>query len=383
MEEMSEELSLAMEYLEQEKGIDKSKLISAIKAALVSAVRKVLGFKKEEIEVQFDSSQGIFRVFCNGEEIDSAELGRIAAQTAKQVIMQKLREAEIETVYEEYKDRVGDIVTGTVNRVEKGNVILELEKAEALLPKSEQPKRELYRQGQKIKVLIIEVRKSGKGPQVIVSRNRVELVKKLFEIEVPEIQQGIVEIVSIAREPGERTKIAVTSKDPNVDSVGSCVGMKGIRVKNIVQELEGEKIDIIRYTPDVEEYIKAALSPAQISEIKIFPQAKRALVILEKEQLSLAIGKHGQNVRLASQLTGWEIDVRSPEDLEEKSPLRELEGVGPKLSRILLEAGYSSIESIAQAEDEELAKIEGIGMRTAKRIIEAAQRYLEEKKCQE
>jgi N utilization substance protein A len=379
---MNEELLLAMEYLEQEKGIEKDKLIDAIKSALISAVRRVLNLEREGIEVEFDSKKGGFRVLCDGKEVDSAELGRIAAQTAKQVITQKLHEAEMETVYDEYKDRIGEIVSGTVNRVERGNVIVELDKAEAFLPKSEQPKQEAYRQGQKLKALVIEVKKQGRGPQVILSRTRVELVKKLFQLEVPEIQNGVVEIIAIAREPGERTKIAVNSKDKNVDSVGSCVGMKGIRVKSIVQELEGEKIDIIRYSSDSAELIKVALSPAEVSKVKLFPKEKKALVILDKTQLSLAIGKHGQNVRLASQLTGWDIDVRSPEDLEEKSPLRELEGIGPKLSRILIEAGYSNIESLAKASVDELSQVEGLGARTARRIVIEAKKYIKEKKCQ-
>jgi len=256
---MSEELILALEYLEQEKGIDKEKLIQAVEAALLSAARRVLGAKKEDLDVKFDPTSGDIKVFLNGEEVSSHELGRIAAQTAKQVIMQKLKEAEKETVYEEYKDRVGDVLLATVHRKERGDVIMELEKAEALLPRSEQPRGEVYRQGQKMKVLVIDVRKTGRPPQIVVSRKSPQLVRKLFEIEVPEIQEGLVEIVAIAREAGERTKIAVHSRQENVDPVGSCVGMKGTRVKNIVEELGGEKIDIIRYSEDPKEFIKSAL----------------------------------------------------------------------------------------------------------------------------
>lgn len=377
---MSEELILALEYLEQEKGIDKEKLIQAVEAALLSAARKVLGAQKEDLDVKFDPASGDIKVFLKGKEVSSHELGRIAAQTAKQVIMQKLKEAEKETVYEEYKDRVGDVLLATVHRKERGDVIMELEKAEALLPRSEQPRGETYRQGQKMKVLVIEVRKSGKPPQIIVSRKSPQLVRRLFEIEVPEIQEGLVEIVALAREAGERTKIAVHSKQENVDPVGSCVGMKGTRVKNIVEELGGEKIDIIRYSEDPKEFIKSALNPAQISEIKLFPEEKKALVIVNKDQLSIAIGRHGQNVRLASHLTGWEIDVRSPEELREESPLREIEGIGPKLAELLSKAGYDSVEKIANAEIEDLKKIEGIGERTAQRVIASAKEYLEKKK---
>jgi N utilization substance protein A len=376
---MSEELILALEYLEQEKGIDKEKLIQAVEAALLSAARKVLGAQKEDLDVKFDPASGDIKVFLKGEEVSSHELGRIAAQTAKQVIMQKLKEAEKETIYEEYKDRVGDVLLATVHRKERGDVIMELEKAEALLPRSEQPRGETYRQGQKMKVLVIDVKKSGKPPQIIVSRKTPQLVKRLFEIEVPEIQEGLVEIVALAREAGERTKIAVHSKQENVDPVGSCVGMKGTRVKNIVEELGGEKIDIIRYSEDPKEFIKSALNPAQISEIKLFPEEKKALVIVNKDQLSIAIGRHGQNVRLASHLTGWEIDVRSPEELREESPLREIEGIGPKLAELLSKAGYDSVEKIANAGIEELKKIEGIGERTAQRVIASAKEYLKKK----
>lgn len=376
---MNEELLLALEYLEQEKGIDKEKLIAAVEAAMISAAKKVLGAKKEDIEVKFDLETGDMKVFLQGKEVKSQELGRIAAQTAKQVIMQKLREAEKETIYEEYKDRVGDVLLGMVHRVERGNVILELEKAEAILPRSEQARGDVYKSGQKLKVLVIEVKRSGKPPLVVVSRKRPEFVKRLFEIEVPEIQEGLVEVISIAREAGERTKIAVRSKEENVDPVGSCVGMKGIRVKNIVEELGGEKIDIIRYSEDPQEFIKASLNPAQVKEIKLFQGEKKALVIVEKEQLSIAIGKHGQNVRLASQLTGWEIDVRSPEELGKESPLLKVEGIGPKLAEMLSKAGYGSVEKIANATVEELTKIEGIGERTASRIISAAKAHMERK----
>ena len=376
---MSEELILALEYLEQEKGIDKEKLIQAVEAALLSAARRVLGAKKEDLDVKFDPTSGDIKVFLNGEEVSSHELGRIAAQTAKQVIMQKLKEAEKETVYEEYKDRVGDVLLATVHRKERGDVIMELEKAEALLPRSEQPRGEVYRQGQKMKVLVIDVRKTGRPPQIVVSRKSPQLVRKLFEIEVPEIQEGLVEIVAIARGAGERTKIAVHSRQDNVDPVGSCVGMKGTRVKNIVEELGGEKIDIIRYSDDPKEFIKSALNPAQISEIKLFPEEKKALVIVSKDQLSIAIGRHGQNVRLASHLTEWEIDVRSPEELREESPLRDLTGIGPKLAEILSKAGYDTVEKIASAEVEDLKKIEGIGDRTAHRVIGSAREYMKEK----
>ena len=376
---MNEELLSALEYLGQEKGIDKEKLIDAIESAMLTAAKKVLHVEKEDLEIRFDVNTGDIKVHIEGRDVMSQQLGRIAAQTAKQVIMQKLREAEKETVYDEYKDKAGDILTGVVNRVERGDIILELEKAEALLPRSEQGRGEVYRQRQRLKVFVLEVKKTGKPPLVIVSRRRSELIKRLFEIEVPEIQEGLVEIVAIAREAGERTKIAVHSKQENIDPVGSCVGMKGIRVKNIVDELGGEKVDIIRYSEDLSEYIKAALNPAQISKIKLFKKEKKALVIVPKDELSIAIGKHGQNVRLASQLTCWEIDVRSPEELGEESSLLKIDGIGPKVAETLGMAGYTSVEKIAGSSVKELTKVEGIGVRTASRIIDIAKVYLKNK----
>ncbi len=373
---MNDELLLALEYLGQEKGIDKDKLISAIEVAMITAAKKVLHVEKEDLVVKFDVDSGDIKVTLQGKEVRSQGLGRIAAQTAKQVIMQKLREAEKETVYEEYKDSVGDVLLGTVHRIEHGDVILELEKSEAVLPRSEQARGELYRPQQKLKVFVVEVKKSGKSPLVIVSRKRIDLVRKLFELEVPEIQEKIVEIVAIAREAGERTKIAMHSKQENIDPVGSCVGMKGIRVKNIVGELGGEKVDIIRYSEDPAEYIKSALSPAQISEVKIFKKDKKALVVVPKDQLSIAIGRHGQNVRLASQLTSWEIDVRSPEELGETSPLLDVEGIGAKLAEILAKSGYDNVEKLVRASIDDLIKIDGIGERTAKRIIDSAKVHL-------
>ncbi|MDP8253321.1 MAG: transcription termination factor NusA [Candidatus Kaelpia aquatica] len=376
---MNEELLLALEYLGQEKGIDQSKLIDAIEVAMVTAAKKVFHVEREDLDIKFDIESGDMKVYLKGEEVVSQKLGRIAAQTAKQVIMQKLREAEKETIYDEYKDRVGDVLTGMVHRLEYGDVIVQLDKAEAILPRSEQGRGESYRQRQKLKVYVLEVKKSGKPPLVIVSRRRSELIRRLFEIEVPEIQDKTVEIVAIAREAGERTKIAVRSNQESVDPVGSCVGMKGVRVKNIVDELGGEKIDIIHYSDKPAEYIKAALNPAQVSDIKIFKEQNKALVIVLKDQLSIAIGRHGQNVRLASQLTNWEIDVRSPEELSEESPLLKVKGIGPKIADVLSKSGYESVDILAKADFEVLKEIEGLGEKTAQKAIDAAKKYLKGK----
>jgi transcription termination/antitermination protein NusA len=310
---MSRELIAIIEQIEREKGIKKGVLISAVESALLSAVRRVIDVKpNEELEVKLDPENGEIHAYRNKEEITSVDFGRIAASAARQVIIQKIREAEKDVVFGEFQGKVGEIVSGTVYRFDKGNIIVDmLGKAEGVLLKSEQTPKEENRQGQRIRSLILEVKKDNRGPQIILTRKHQNFVKKLFELEVPEIYEGIVEIKSISRQPGERTKIAVWSKDEKVDSVGACVGMRGGRVKNIVNELSGEKIDIVRYSDDIREYIKASLLPAEVSEIKLDKASKRAEVIVADDQLSLAIGKHGQNVRLASRLVGWELDVRT------------------------------------------------------------------------
>lgn len=322
---MGQELLAIIDQIEREKGIKKEVLIEAVQSALLSAARKVLDIKPdEEIKIELDQNTGKIRTFKDGKEITSIDFGRIAASTARQVIIQKIREAEKEVVFNEFQGRVGEIVSGTVYRFEKGNIIVDLlGKTEGILLKREQSPQEDFKVGQRIQAYVAEVRKDIKGPQIILSRTHPNLVKKLFELEVPEIYEGIVEIKSIARQPGERTKIAVWSKNEKVDSVGACVGMRGNRVRNIVNELHGEKIDIVRYHDDIREYIKAALSPAKIAEIKLDKDKSRAEVIVDDDQLSLAIGKHGQNVRLACRLMGWELDIRTKAMAEEKKKEKE------------------------------------------------------------
>jgi N utilization substance protein A len=347
---------------------------------------------EEELTVIFDAKTGKIKATLNNKEIENIDFGRIAAQTAKQVIMQKLREAEKEVVFNEFQGRVGEIVSGTVYRFEKGNIIVDLlGKAEGILLKREQSPKEEFRQGQRIRAYVVEVRKENRGPQIVLSRTHPNLVKKLFELEVPEIYEGIVEVKAIARQAGERTKIAVWSKNEKVDSVGACVGMRGNRVRNIVNELNGEKIDIVRYNDDTKEYIKAALSPANISEIKLDKEHTRAEVLVEDDQLSLAIGKHGQNVRLASKLIGWELDIRTKEKLaqekeagkeeitEEKGiSLRELSGVGEKTLENLSAGGFKTVEDILKADISELTKIKGIGEKKAQKLIEEAKKMKSE-----
>ena len=291
---MNGELLAVLDHIEREKGIKREILISAVETALVSAARKVLGPKaQDDISVKLDPATGDIKVFQGRKKIDSDEFGRIAAQTAKQIIIQKIREAERDVIFNDYSTRVGTVISGSVHRFEKGDIIVDLGRTEAVLPKKEQIPRETYKQGERVRAYVLDVKRTGRGPQIILSRTHPGLVKRMFELEVPEIIEGIVEIKAIAREAGERTKIAVWSKDSKVDSLGACVGMRGSRVKEIVRELHGEKIDIIKWNEDSAEFIAASLSPAQISKIKIDKENKKVEVIVEDDQLSLAIGKKG------------------------------------------------------------------------------------------
>lgn len=392
---MNGELLAVLEHMEREKGIKKEILIEAVEQALVSAVKRIVDVKPGlEIKVALDRDTGKIKAFAGEEEIRSEDFGRIAASTAKQVIIQKIREAEKDVIFNEFNAKVGEIVSGTVYRFEKGNIIVDLMgKTEGVLPKSEQIPQEEFRQGQRVSAYLCEVRKEAKGPQIILSRANPNFVRKLFELEVPEIYEGVVEVRAISRAPGERTKIAVWSKDEKVDSVGSCVGMRGARVKNIVTELHGERIDIVRYSEDTHAYIGASLSPAEISEIRLDKVNKKALVVVNQDQLSLAIGKHGQNVRLASKLTGWDLDIRTKEQIaqaqeaqeeakkiaaevtkEKAVSLDELSGVGEKTKSSLIEAGFLDVKAVANASVESLTKIKGIGEQKAKKLIAGAKK---------
>jgi N utilization substance protein A len=326
---LNKELITALKELEREKGIDLDVLIEGLKIALVSAYKK--NYKASfNARVNFDLNSGEIKVFKVLED-DEAEkegvveidvtpenFGRVAAQTAKQVITQKIKEAEREVMYNEFKERVGDMVIGIVQQHDARWTLVDLGKVEALLPPNEQVPGERYRHGERIKCYIVEVKKTSKGPQVIVSRTHSGLIKKLFELEVPEIYEGIVTIKSISREAGHRTKIAVSSSERNVDPVGACVGPKGSRVRMVVDELAGEKIDIVQYSDDVVTYIKNALSPAKVIKVLTDEETKFALVVVPNEQLSLAIGRDGQNARLAAKLTYWKIDIKSENQYQEE-----------------------------------------------------------------
>lgn len=369
---MSQELLNTLQYIEKEKSIKKEVLLEALRAALLSACRKTFP-NSEDYDVQINPRTGDIQLFEKGKEIQSTDFGRIAAQTAKQVIIQKIREAERESVFNEFTRKEGDIATGTVHWMDQKRIIVDFGKTEGILPAREQSPNDQYRQGDTIKVYVLEVKKTDRGPEVIVSRAHANFVKKLFELEVPEIHDGIVEIKSVAREVGSRTKIAVISHDAKVDCVGSCVGMRGQRVKNIVREVGGEKIDIVRWSEDPEAYIKSALSPAELAEMKLNREAKAAEIFVAEDQLSLAIGKKGQNVRLASKLVGWTLDIRST---SQKIPLSSLEGIGEKTEELLRAAGITSVKDLLKSTPEELAKIEGIGPKTAEKIIQSAHKAI-------
>lgn len=357
-----------LDNIQREKNVKKEILLGALQAALLSACRKTFP-NPDKMDVQIDPETADIKLFEDGKEVFRADFGRIAAQTAKQVIIQKIREAERESIFQDFTAKEGSIATGSIHWVDQKMAIIDLGKTEGILPAREQSPNDDYRQGETIKVYVLEVKKTDRGPEVIVSRAHPHFVKKLFELEVPEIRDGIVEIKSVAREVGSRTKIAVWSGDSKVDCVGSCVGMRGQRVKNIVREVAGEKIDIVRWNEDPEQYIRSALSPAELAEVRLNKQAKEAEIFVGDDQLSLAIGKKGQNVRLASKLTGWKIDIKSS---SQKIPLSSLKGIGQKTEELLRAGGITSLKDLLKASPEALAKIEGIGIKTAEKLIQSA-----------
>lgn len=369
-------LKQAIEQIVKEKGIDRQVVVEAMEQAVLSAANKKYR-NTRNLEAHFNPDTGEVELFeyvvvveevqdsyteisldearemdpeCEvgdelGEKIDSGDFGRIAAQTAKQVIIQKVREAERETVFNEYKDRQWEIVTGQVRRFERGDLLIDLGRAEAILPSKEQMPREVYRPGDRIRAMITDVGMTTKGPQIVLSRTHPQMLAKLFESEVPEISEGIVEIVNVVRDPGSRAKIAVASNDRDVDPVGACVGMRGSRVQNVVSELRGEKIDIIPWSGDMARFVCNALSPAQVTKVFMDEEQRTLEVIVPDDQLSLAIGKRGQNVSLAARLTGCRIDIRSEsKDVDEAEELD----------------GFSSYDGTQVDEQEEAAEAEPV-----------------------
>jgi len=318
--------------------------------------------------------------------MDTDTFGRIAAQSAKQVIMQRLKEAERDIVYDDFKDRRGEIINGIVQRFDRGAIIVNLGRTEAELPGKEQVPKESYKQGDRIRAYILDVKQFSRGPQIILSRTHPNFVAVLFENEVPEISEGIVQIIQVAREPGARTKIAVASRDVDVDPVGACVGMKGRRVQAVVQELRGEKIDIVTWDPDAAKFICNALAPAEIIRVIVDEENRSMEVVVPDDQLSLAIGKRGQNVRLASKLTGWKLDVINESQYNQAlkdgyKSLLQLPGVGEKRASDLYQEGFRSARDLASAAIEDLVAVDGISEKRAAKLIENAAEYIHEEKA--
>jgi len=406
---MNGELLQVLEYIEREKGIARDTILEAVESSLLSASRKTLP-TAQDLSVQIDRDTGDIHVFADmlvvpddsseltdsiplqdaiaidggakvGEyvraEVTPHDFGRIAAQTAKQVIIQRLREAERTLVFDEFKDRLGTLVNGVVRRHSYGAIIVDLGRAEAILPAREQSSGERYPMGSRVSVYITEVKDVLKGPEIIVSRTHPGLVERLFELEIPEITDGIVQVKGIAREAGHRTKIAVHSTDDKVDPVGACVGLRGARVKNVVRELNGEKIDIIKWSEDVATYVQNGLSPAKLKKVEVNEAEKSVTVIVSEDQLSLAIGKRGQNARLTGKLVGWRVDIFSEEKMRQlreiqKQKVLSLPGVGEKALEVLGQAGYTTVDAIADASVEELEQLPGFGKASAEKIVNAA-----------
>lgn len=427
-------LNMVIEQVGKDKGIEKEVLTQTLEQAILTAAKKTFG-PNFELEAQYNPETGVvdlfqivqvvenvlnpgreidirearktgleselgdellFQVFYRPEDAEKAEdqdkrygdmlgiktyrkgFGRIAAQTAKQVIIQRVREAERENVFNEYKDRKSELITGIVRRFERGNIIVDLGRAEAILPVREQVPRESYRAGDRVVAYVLDIDKGARGPQIILSRTHKGLLDKLFEMEVPEIYEKIVRIESSAREPGSRSKIAVSSRDSDVDPVGACVGMKGSRVQAVVQELRGEKIDIVPFDDDPARFVCNAIAPAEVSRVLIDAENHTMELIVPDDKLSLAIGKKGQNVRLASQLTGWKIDIHSESkvrELEEQAKrlLASINGVSEDLADTMFKLGWRSAEELAKADPQELVAIPGLGgIEVAQRIIDGA-----------
>jgi transcription termination/antitermination protein NusA len=355
--------------------------------ALKNVVKKVSDAK---MEISLAEAKGVDKEAEVGDEIEInigfEEFGRNAILAAKQILIQRVREAEKEKVYEQYKDKVGELVTGTVQQIDKGNIIVNLGRTEAIVPHKEQIPKEKYRQGDRIRAYILDVQKTNKGPEITLSRATPGLLARLFELEVPEIFEKIIEIKAVAREPGERSKIAVSSADGRIDPVGACVGVRGVRVQSIVRELSNERIDVIPWNPDPEAFVSRALAPAKIVRIDMSEKRgeKEMTVVVEDDKLSLAIGKAGQNARLTAKLTGWKINIvgeteyRSRRKVEEglKVYVTELAGVGEKLKQKLAENGIETIQDLVHKSIEELTQIEGIGEKKAASILKAAEEYL-------
>ncbi len=370
-----QDLIRIIEGICRDKNIDREGFVADLESAMATAIRKA--FETEEVEVRLDPFTGAISASVRGRPVDMQTLGRIAAQTAKQVIIQRTRERERASIFEEFTERRGTIVTGTVTRIENGNLLVNLGRTEGFLPRSEQIPGETHQVGNRIRVLILDVREQPNQVKIILSRSHPDFISRLFELEVPEVAERIIEIRALAREAGYRTKVAVSSIDSKVDAVGACVGVRGSRIKNIVEELGGEKIDIVRWNESSQILIQNALKPAEIQEIALCLELGKATVVVAEDQLSLAIGKRGQNVRLAARLTKWDIDILTPaeynrnlENMEET--LRKVEGVDDLLIDKLIAIGCVSVADIDELGPDPLVKELEISPELAERIVEEA-----------
>jgi len=377
------ELLRIVDAIHREKNIDKEIVFEGIEAALVSAAKKHYG-EDEEIVVQIDRENGTISGSHNGEPLDPDEMAeRIGAQTAKQVMIQKIREAERDALYEEYAEQKDQLVTGIVQRYEGGTATVALTNTEAILPRSEQIPGETHHTNERVRATVFEVRKQGARVRIVLSRIRPHLVARLFEQEIPEITDGVIEVKAMAREPGYRTKVAVSSTDQRVDCVGACVGVRGNRIKNIVDELAGERIDIVRWSDDMQVLIPNALQPAEVEEVILCEMLGRAIVLVREDQLSLAIGRRGQNVRLASKLCGWDIEIMTREELDDQLEealvgFSSLEGVSEELADRLVGEGFLSYDDLSVIEPDDLMEMGSLPMEEVNRIIEQAEVKAEE-----
>jgi transcription termination/antitermination protein NusA len=416
------ELLQIADAVAREKSIDRSIVITAMEDAIAKAARSRYG-AETEVRAEIEPKTGDLKLTRHMLVVDAVEnpsnqitleearrhhpaaqvgdtiadplppleYGRIAAQSAKQVIVQKVREAERDRQYAEYKDRIGDIVNGIVKRVEYGNVVIDLGRGEAIIRRDELLPREVFRNGDRVRAYIYDVRREPRGPQIFLSRTHPQFTAKLFAQEVPEIYDGIVEVRAVARDPGSRAKIAVISRDSSVDPVGACVGMRGSRVQAVVNELQGEKIDIIPWSQDIATFVVNALAPAEVSKVVLDEERERIEVVVPDQQLSLAIGRRGQNVRLASQLTGWDIDILTEQEESERRQAEfeartktfvEALNLDEVVGQLLASEGFSSIEELAQVDQKDLAQIEGFDEDTARELQERAQQYLDQQEAE-
>ena len=372
-----------VDAIHRDKNIDQEIVFQAIEAALVSAAKKNYG-EDAEIVISIDRTDGAIQGSCDGRELDPEEtVGRIGAQTAKQVIIQKIREAERDTLYDEYEEMMGQMVAGVVQRSDGGATTVSLGNVEALLPRSEQIPGETHHTNERVRATVFDVRKQGSRVKVVLSRIRPQLVQRLFEQEIPEISEGVIDVKAMAREPGYRSKVAVSSMDPRVDCVGACVGVRGNRIKNIVDELAGERIDIVRWDDDMQVLIPNALQPAEVDEVILCKMMGRAIVLVREDQLSLAIGRRGQNVRLGSKLCGWDIEIMTREELEEQieraiTGFSEIEGVTDELAEALVGEGFLSYDDLSVIEPEDLMAMGSLTAEQVDHIVNQAEEKAEE-----